>query len=770
MKHLIVIVALLLANSLFAQKGQIHGSIQSQGEPLPFAGVLWSTSSSGQQGLQTDAEGNFSIFDLPVDSIYLEFHSLGYKTKKRVVYIPSSESHVHLTETLEVDVIEFDQVVVTGTRTNKRQTETPVIVNIIDDIQLENVGACNLSDGLIFQPGLRVETDCQTCNYTQLRMNGLAGGYSQILINGRPIFSPLTSLYGMEQLPANMIERIEIVRGGGSALYGSSAIGGTVNVITKVPSANTFDISTRYSSINGEANDVMTMANGTILSNSGKSGVALYLNHRQREWYDHNGDNYSELPSLDLNAFGGSYFFLPTTNQKLEINFSSMVEQRYGGEMVDGPAHLAQQAEDRTHNVLMGNIDYQINSKDYNSSLIAYVAGQRTDRDHYTGILPDDEDELTAFLLNPPYGTSLTTTMQGGLQLNHRFRSFPLGENVITVGGEYLLDDVDDRIPSYNYLIDQQTKNFGAFVQSDWKVGEKVNLLAGARIDEHNLVDRAIISPRVSLMYTPKRYTQLRFAWGRGFRAPQAFDTDLHIAFAGGGISRVNLAPTLIEERSNSFTASFNYDRPRMNSIVGITLEAFYTELDDAFFLAPLGFDDFGARFEKQNGDGAIVQGITVEGRANYDGKVQAEVGFTLQQSEFDNPVDVIEGLEPTARFLRTPDAYGYGTFTFTPSNKWKTTVNLVHTGSMLIAHFAGAPEQEEDAYETSEVFTEIGIRSSYLFRVSESSGLEIFGGVRNITNAYQNDFDTGKNRDSNYVYGPAMPRTIFAGIRLRSL
>ena len=108
---------------------------------------------------------------------------------------------------------DIEQVVVTGTKTFKRQNESPVIVNVIDSRKLQSVQACNLSEGLNFQSGIRVETDCQTCNYTQLRMNGLSGGYSQILINGRPIFSPLIGMYGMDQIPSNMIDRIEIVRG-----------------------------------------------------------------------------------------------------------------------------------------------------------------------------------------------------------------------------------------------------------------------------------------------------------------------------------------------------------------------------------------------------------------------------------------------------------------------------------------------------------------------------------------------------------------------------
>ena len=102
-------------------------------------------------------------------------------------------------------------------------------------------------------------------------MNGLAGGYSQILINGRPIFSPLTGLYGLEQIPVNMIDNIEIIRGGGSSLYGSSAIGGTVNVITKIPKVNSFSINSSYQNINGVASDYMFNANSTLISKSKKN-------------------------------------------------------------------------------------------------------------------------------------------------------------------------------------------------------------------------------------------------------------------------------------------------------------------------------------------------------------------------------------------------------------------------------------------------------------------------------------------------------------------
>jgi outer membrane receptor for ferrienterochelin and colicins len=271
-------------------------------------------------------------------------------------------------------------------------------------------------------------------------------------------------------------------------------------------------------------------------------------------------------------------------------------------------------------------------------------------------------------------------------------------------------------------------------------------------------------------LYKLKTSTQFRLTWGTGFRAPQAFDTDLHIAFAGGGVSRISLSPDLLEEKSSSFSGSINYDKATENFIAGFTVEGFYTHLKDAFYLEPIGSDDFGLLYEKRNGDGAIVQGGTIELRGNYNKKVQLELGLTAQSSKYDSPVSYSEELEPTRKFLRTPDVYGYSTLTFTPTPKFNASLNFVYTGTMEIVHLAGAPEQEFDAYVTSNPFTELSFKAGYTFQIAPiGTGLEVFGGIKNLLNAYQSDFDSGKNRDSNYVYGPAMPRTFFTGIKIDS-
>lgn len=769
-KYLLLAILIIKSFSLFAQKGAISGYISEKKQSASFATI--GIPSLGL-GTVTNTKGFFQLTNIPYGTHEVVISSVGYKDLKKQITLNEKEKALKQNFNLEQEVLSLDAVVVTGTKTAKKLTDSPVIVNLINSKTLGDVQACNLSEGLRFQPGLRVETDCQTCNYTQLRMNGLAGGYSQILINGRPIFSPLTGLYGMEQLPVNMIERIEVVKGGGSSLYGSGAIGGTVNLITKIPKSNSYELNYFYQNINNQTNDNTLNGNATIVSENNNSGVSFFMNHRKRGFYDHNGDNFSEIPTIENSSIGANLFFLPNNNQKLEASISHLNEYRFGGEMItEKPAHLAQQSEERTHNVWMGSLDYQINSKNGNTSFISYLAWQNTDRKHYTGIIPDKTDSVAYqnHISNPPYGISDVTTFNTGVQLNQHFKNFIHGNNIITLGAEYVFDDVFDKISPYNYLIDQTTKNIGVFVQSDWEILPSLTLLSGLRMDKHNLVKQLVFNPRASLLYKYKKNLQFRVNYGTGFRAPQAFDADLHIAFAGGGVSRISLSPNLKPEKSQTYSASINFDKPTENYVTGFTVEGFYTRLKNPFIQQPIGEDQFGERFEKQNGQGATVQGITLEWRVNYSRKIQLESGFTIQRSFFDNPVQYIDKLEGIQEFIRTPNNYGYAILTFTPAPRINGTLNYLYTGSMKVPHFAGAPNQTIDEIVTSKPFSEVSLKLGYTIPVNGiGSKVEFYGGIRNLFNSYQSQFDIGKNRDSNFVYGSAQPRTIYVGLKLKS-
>ena len=764
MKNIFLALMLFFSFLTFSQNKIISGLISAENKTVQSVTI---TLNNGQKITTSNANGYYEFTNLSEGVYEIVVSGVAYQSAKKDILLGENSKYI-----LNFDLTNFQnnlqEVVITGTKTFKRKTESPVIVNVLDSKTLTNLQVCNLAEGLKFQPGLRVETDCQTCNYQQLRMNGLAGGYSQILINGRPIFSPLMGLYGMEQLPVNMIDRIEVVRGGGSSLYGSSAIGGTVNVITKIPARDSFELNSTYHSLDGKSSDYQLNGNASFVSENRDAGVSLFMTHRERDFFDANADNFSEIPKIENNSVGANLFFKPTENQKIEISLSNLNEYRFGGEMVDKPAYLTQQSEERKHKIWLGSLDYQINFNDNKSSLITYAAWQNTDRTHYTGIFPETAPEIQNHLENPPYGVSDNETMQGGLQFNYRLDHFLKGSNVLTVGSEYISDKIYDIIPSYNYLVNQHTKNLGSFLQSDWEILPSLNLLSGVRMDVHNLIDEVIFSPRLALMYKLKETTQFRLSYGTGFRAPQAFDTDLHIAFAGGGVSRVIFDPNLKQERSKSWSASVNYDKASEKFIAGFTLEGFYTHLNDAFVLENIGNDEFGEIFEKRNGDGANVQGITVELRANYNKKIQLESGFTIQTARFENPVTYIEGVAPTSDFLRTPNQYGFANFTLNASERLKFNLNYVFTGTMKIAHFAGAPTQTVDEFKTTPTFSEVNTKIGYTIpSLKFDMNFEIYGGVKNIFNQFQSDFDTGKNRDSNYVFGPALPRTVFIGLKI---
>ncbi len=196
----------------------------------------------------TDASGHYVFRDLVPGEYTVTVSFMGYATESRKVTVKSKETK-ELNFEIKPDAFMLDQVVVTASKTETRRRESPSLVNVLSGKTFLNVGACSLADGLDFQPGVRVENDCQNCGFTQVRINGLDGHYSQILMNSRPVFSALTGVYGLEQIPANMIDRVEVMRGGGSALFGSSAVGGTINIITKDPLSNSATLSHKLSFI-----------------------------------------------------------------------------------------------------------------------------------------------------------------------------------------------------------------------------------------------------------------------------------------------------------------------------------------------------------------------------------------------------------------------------------------------------------------------------------------------------------------------------------------
>jgi outer membrane receptor for ferrienterochelin and colicins len=771
--YILLILSIFTNSIIFSQTdANIFGDVKHDGEHIANVTIYVKGT---RKGTVTDKTGHYMLVNLPVGTHIIQARMMGYETVEKEIIIEQGQT-IELNFTMEESSIDLEGIVITGTKTPKRISDSPVIVTVLDNATLESVNATDLSDGLNYQPGIRVETDCQTCNYTQLRMNGLPGAYSQILINGKNLMSPLTGLYGLEMMPIGMVDRIEVVRGGASALYGTSAIGGTVNIFTKIPGDNSFSITSDNSSIDGKVMEKSISSDLSFVSESRNMGATFYGVIRDRDAYDNNGDGFSEMPKINNNSLGASLFFKPNFENKFELNLSSINEYRRGGDMIDSPAHEAQQSEERNHSIISGSLDYTYYFSEFRSILSVYFGGQHTSRKHYTGITPNIVNgDSTAYIdhfLNPPYGLTENTTIQSGIQLSHLHPEFWLGPIEAIAAIEYNYDDVDDEIKAYDYFIDQQTTNIGIVLQADWIILDALNLLAGFRLDKHNLLDDIMLTPRFSILYDVTNSSQLRMTYSQGFRAPQAFDADMHIAFSGGGIKLIRLANDLKEEHSQSLSGSYSFDLATEKYIYGFTLESFYTGLKDAFVLEEIEEDEQGnSVMEKRNGGNSDVYGITLEMRGNYDNFIMLDAGLTYQKSVYQEPVKWSEELPGTKEFLRTPDMYGFFNLAYYSQSSINASISSVITGPMFIPHY-GVPNDpgtpENDILKESGTYFDLNFKIGYIFNVEGiSTDIEIYTGVKNLLNQYQDDFDKGKYRDSGYIYGPSSPRTIYLGIKL---
>ena len=747
---ILLVFLLFYSKEALPQHASLNGMVRDANGPVAWAAVGIKNTSIGTV---TDEKGRFLIKDTPSGKQEIVVSHIGYKEEVQVVTIKENKTS-NLNFELKPNLNELNEMVITGTRTDKQKNNSAIAVSTLSSKTLENTQSLNLAEGLNFQPGLRVEVNCQTCNYTQLRINGLGGAYTQLLINNRPIFNSLMGLYGLEQVSSDMIEKVEVTKGGGSALFGSNAIAGTVNVITKEPGKDQFAIGTVGGLTTPESTDLSYY--GNITKTFSKAAVSVFATGRNRSPYDHNGDGFTEIPKADNYSIGFKTHLKPSNKHKINLDFFKIYEYRRGGNKINEPAHLSDQAEERKHDIYVGGMDYTITLPNLKSNINTYLAGQFTKRTHYTGI-----DGVDA------YGDTRNYSLNAGLFWNYYMKS-----NTLSFGVDYLTDDVYDVIPYYDYLIDQNTQQFGLIGQTDWNISDKVNLVAGLRFDKHNYLDKIMVNPRIGLLYKPFPNMQLRGSYGTGFRAPQAFDTDLHIAFSGGGISYIELSEDLVEERSRSFTTSLSWDRPSTSSIFGFTLEGFYTNLSDPFILEHKEFDENGnSIMEKRNGSDSKVYGITLEGRMNYNYIVEMNFGFTFQKSRYADPVQWSSEIDGIRDYLRTPERYGFYTITINPLNHFHINLSGTVTGSMRVPHYGGAPGVDGDRLEISPLFWNSNIKISQDIMIKKGKQeLELSAGIQNIWNAYQDDFDTGRYRDSNYVYGPARPRTFFLGLKFSGI
>lgn len=708
-------------------------------------------------GTVTDATGHYFLKNLPEGKFTLEVSSVGYKTVTKEVTLKKGKT---LEEDFEIeeDAIALDGVVVSANRSATTRRLAPTLVNVVDFKLFENTNSSTLSQGLNFQPGVRVETNCQNCGFQQVRINGLDGPYTQILIDSRPVFSALSGVYGLEQIPASMIERVEVMRGGGSALFGASAIAGTINIITKEPLRNFGQLSHTITSLGGSNSfDNNTALNVSLVTDDHKAGLYIFGQNRHRSGYDHDNDGFTEMPKLHAQTVGFRSYLKTSTYSKLTFEYHHLQEFRRGGDMLNRPPHEANIAEQLEHSIDGGSLKFDYYAPSEKHRLSIFTSAQNTNRDSYYG---PGENPLDA------YGETKDLTFMGGSQYVYSMGKCLFMPADLTAGIEFNYNNLRDNMWGYNRLIEQKINIVSAFFQNEWK-NDKLGFLLGGRLDKHNLLNRLVFSPRANLRYNPTKDINLRVSYASGFRAPQAFDEDLHIENVGGTVSMIRLADNLKEEKSHSFSVSADTYHRFGAFQLNFLIEGFCTLLKDVYVIDKIGMENNIVIKERRNGTGAKVMGLTLEGKLAYLSLLQLQAGLTLQQSKYDvaRAWSDEEGFPLERRIFRTPNTYGYFTATYNPVKDLSLSLNGTYTGSMLVEHAAGVIEK--DMTVQTPTFFDMGFKAGYDFKVYNTVTLQVNAGVQNIFNAYQNDFDKGKFRDSSYIYGPAAPRSYFAGVKI---
>lgn len=728
-----------------------HVIDKNTGEHLPYIVVLLKGTTIG---VTTESTGHYMIRNVPEGTFMVEVSAIGYKTQTHEVNVKKGRTY-EVNFILEEDLVQIDGVIVSATRSETTRRMSPTLVNVVGMDIYNKANSTTVAQGLVFQPGVRVENNCQNCGFQQVRINGLDGQYTQILIDSRPIFSALAGVYGIEQLPANMVDRVEVMRGGGSALFGSSAIAGTINIITKEPVRNSASISHVTTSIDGTAAlHNTTDINASIVSEDNKLGLAVFAQNTQKDAWDANGDGFTELSMIDGQTLGMRGYVKTGLYSKLTAEYHHLQEFRRGGDNINLPPHEAMIAEQTKHGINTGGLKFDWFSKDQKHRLNVFASLQHINRESYYGAGKDPN----------AYGETRDLTWVGGAQYVYKAERCLFMPSDLTVGVEYNEDYLKDNMWGYDRVTDQTVRIASAYAQNEWK-NARWGILIGGRLDKHNLIDGVIFSPRANLRYNPTKDINLRASYSYGFRAPQAFDEDLHIDNVGGTVSMIRLADDLTVEKSQSISLSADIYRSWGDWQGNLLVEGFFTDLDDVFALKEIGLVNGILIKERHNESGARVFGGNLEGKVAWKNIFQMQLGLTAQNSRYKEARAWADEVESTRRMFRTPDFHGYFTASYNPLKQMTLSLTGTYTGSMLIEHHAGMIERNVTVETPS--FWDMGFKAVYDFKVYDSFTLQLNGGVQNILNSFQNDFDSGADRDSGYMYGPTLPRTFFIGVKL---
>ena len=744
-----LITTFVFCLSLFCQAQNtvtISGIITSEGETLPYANVYLQGTSLGTT---SEEDGSFEIKNVPSGAYKIIASFTGFNSRKKSVTVSNTNSVVNF-DLLENQAL--NEVVITGTLKAVSRLESPVPVEVYTPAFLKKNPTPNIFEALQNVNGVRPQLNCNVCNTGDIHINGLEGPYTLVLIDGMPIVSGLSTVYGLSGIPNSLIEQIEIVKGPASSLYGSEAVGGLINIITKLPEHAPIVFADSYVSGWGEVN-----ADIGFKTKVGEKATLLFGTNyfKYDNPIDNNNDNFTDLTLQDRISVFQKWSFNRESKKKFSLAGRFFYEDRWGGELqwnkgFRGGDEVYGESIYTTRYELLG--EYQLPIEENMTFQFSY----------------SDHDQNSVYG-NVPY---LAQQRIGFGQLTW---DKPLKNHDLLFG-------VAGR---YNYYNDNTTATVKAdniiipsvFVQDEITLTKKQKVLLGLRYD-YDKRHGSIVTPRVAYRYKPTTDDIFRVNAGTGFRVVNLF-TEEHAALTGS-------RDVIVEEElkpEQSFNVNVNYlKKIYTKNAMQFTIDAsaWYTYFSNA--IIP-DYDTNPNQIIYDNLDGfSVSKGFSLNVDAIFGSGISGGLGITVQDvNQTENHVKTRQIL--TERFT--------GTWSFSYKN-YPTNLTFDYTGNIYGPMRLPTLGDLDPRQEYSPTWSIQNIQATY----DGFNNFEIYGGVKNILNWTPNkgnpfiiaraddpfdeevQFDNQGNAqvtannpyaltfDPSYVYGPNQGRRIFLGLR----
>ena len=597
MKKLFLILLLFSLQISFAQEtSTISGYISGEGHKLQLVNVHLTGT---KHKTITDSLGYYTLENVAVGNYTLQVSQVGFQTiKKKIEVIKDSVQSYDFELTDNEN--QLNEVVVSGTLKAVKRLESAVPVEVYSPVFFKKNPTPSIYEALQNINGVRPQLNCGVCNTGDIHINGLEGPYTLVLIDGMPIVSSLSTVYGLSGIPNSLVERIEIVKGPASSLYGSEAVGGLINIITKNPtnaplfSADVF--TTSYLETNVDL--------GMKFNPTKKASTLLGINYFDyNQVVDKDKDGFTDVTLSQRISVFNKWNFQRENNRLFTIAARGMYEDRWGGDV-------------------RWDKKYRGGDEIYGESIY-------TKRGELIGSyqLPFEEKLMLSFSGNvhyqdSRYGTTSYIANQkiGFLQLTWDKK---IGSNDLLAGIATRYSYYDDNTPATKEA--ESTWLPGIFVQDEITFSSKSQVLLGARYD-YNSIHGSIFTPRFAYRFKANENTIFRLNAGTGFRVVNLFTED-HAALTGSRnvVIQNDLKPEKSVNVNLNYIQKINFGN---GTFMGIETTAFYTRFSNKIIS---DYETDPNKIIYDNIDGyAISQGISTNVDLNFTNRLKFILGATV--------------------------------------------------------------------------------------------------------------------------------------------